>query len=98
LPRRVQRVVDAPGVDAHGGERGALRQRGDGGAEAGLDLGPEAGDVPVVVATQGLERVGESMHLLQLKLLVFPDAKDDATAGGAEIDGGEVDRGGHGEK
>ena len=54
-------VVNAPGVHADGGEFGAFGEGGDGGAESGEDLGPEAGDVPIVVVAEGLEGVGKAV-------------------------------------
>src|SRR5690606_26096674 len=55
-----ERVVDAPGVDADG--RDGFELRG-GVAEAGLDFGPERGDVPVIVAGEGVEGVGKAVDL-----------------------------------
>src|SRR5690606_38009506 len=93
-----ERMIDAPSVHADGGEGGAAGQGGDGGGESGADLAPEAGDVPVVVAVEGLKGVGKAVDLAEGELPVFPGAEDDAAAGGAEIDGGGVEGGGgHGE-
>ena len=90
-----ERVVDSPGVDADGGEFRALRERGDGGAEAGLHLVPERADLPVVVAAEGAEGVGEAVHFLERELVLGPRAEDDAAAGGAEVDGGGENGRGH---
>ena len=91
-----KRVIDTPRVHAHGGERRAARQGGDGLGEAGLDLRPEAGDVPVVVAAERDKGVGEAVHFVEREAAARPAAEDDATTGGAEIDGGGVEVGGHG--
>ena len=62
-----QGVVDAPGVDADGGESGnwaaALRR-------PVLHLGPEAGQVPVVVRPERLEGVGKAVDLGERETLV----------------------------
>jgi hypothetical protein len=55
-------VVDAPGVDADGGERRAAREKGDGFAESGLDLVPETADIPVVVRAEGAERIRKAVR------------------------------------
>ena len=47
-----ERIVDAPGVDAYRGEPGAAGQGAGGLVQAGAHLGPQAGDVPIVVDSE----------------------------------------------
>jgi hypothetical protein len=55
---------------------------------------PEAADVPVVVPVEGVERIRKAVNLAQREFVFEPGAENDAAAGGAEVDGGDVERGG----
>src|SRR5690606_35072475 len=86
-------VIDAPGVDAAGGEGGFGLF---GFAEAFDDFGKEAGEIPVAAFAEAVELVGETVNFAEGEAGIGPGTEDDASAGGSEIDGGDVG-GFHGE-
>ena len=59
-------------------------------AEAGLNLCPQARNVPVVVRADGLECVRKTVNLCQLQAIFRPSANDDSTAGGTQINRGAM--------
>ena len=88
-----EREVDAPGVDAHAVNR-ACTGRGRG-AKAHPNLTPDVRDVREESTRQPHGLAGEAMEFLEAKALTVEPPEHEAAAVGAEVDGDEVQVGGH---
>jgi hypothetical protein len=75
-------AVDGDGADALGGERRAL-------AQAFMQAGEDAVEVPVQAVGRFDGGVGEAVDELDVRVAVLPAQQRDAAAFGAEIDGDE---------
>ncbi len=86
LPGAVeQAIIDAPAVDRDAGQRRATTA--DVGADAVVDVAPDAQDVPVQALVDGRRAVVEARQRLNRNARPVPAPEHDAPAGGAQIDG-----------
>src|SRR5258708_20097470 len=77
-----EHIIHAPGIHADRGESWKTPLRL---AQAGGDLRPQPGQVPVVVPTDRAELIGKTVHLGERQLPPVPWADDDAAADRAEV-------------
>jgi hypothetical protein len=83
-----QPIVDAPGVDADAGQRGAVA-----GGIAGhpiFDFTPQGKDIPVKSAQHVGGSVLETMQHLDSEALAVPAPQQDAAVGGTQVCGKEI--------
>ena len=80
-----ERVIHAPGVDAHRSKVGAAGQGRGSLSQADPHLLPKRADVPVIVAGQRMEVIGEPVGFRQREPIFRPGARDHPAARRAEI-------------